>query len=124
MQTILLYSRDSLLQCLYFAPVALSLLQIPTAREKYPQPVIREVRNEKELTKSASVIDPATLLSLTRHHHPMNTTRGTTSTRTPYSSRCYRWEISRGLEPVDAIVYQRHARIPKVSTPQPSWLRQ
>ena len=69
-------------------------------------PPIREVRNEKELTKSASAIDPAVLLSPTSHHHPINTTRGTTSTRTPYgSSRCHRWEMSRRREPGDAIVY-------------------
>ena len=65
-------------------------------------PPIREVRNEKELTKSASAIDPADLLSPMSHHHPMNTTRGTTSTRTPYySSRCHRWEMSRRREPDD-----------------------
>ena len=55
---------------------------------------------DKELTKSASVIDPAVLLTPTRHHHPMSTTRGTTSTRMrQYSSRCHRWEMSRRREP-------------------------
>ena len=48
----------------------LSLLQIPTTRESTLSPPIREVRNEKELTKSVSAIDPANLLSPTSHHHP------------------------------------------------------
>ena len=90
---------------------------------RYPQqekstlsPTIREVGNEKELTKTASVTDPAALLSPTSHHHSMNTTRATTTTRTPYySSRCHHWEMSRRREPSNAIVYHRHT-----SSSQPS----
>ena len=117
MQTILPilpHSRDSLQQCPQFAPVSPI-----AATDKYLQlekstlsPPIREVRNEKELTKSAFVIDPVALLSPTNHHHPMNTTRGKTSIRIPYySSRCNRWEMSRCREPGDAIVGHRDTRV-------------
>ena len=101
-------------------PVVCSFSHV-AATNKYLQqenstlsPPIREVRNEKELTKSASVIDPATLLSPTNHDHPKNTTRGTTSTRTPhYSSRCNRWKKSRCREPGISrydCLSQRHTR--------------
>ena len=78
MQTILpilFYSRDSLQQCPQFAPM--SLLQIPATREKYAHgPTYqRGQKRDKELTKSASVIDPADLLSPTRHQHSMNDER-------------------------------------------------
>ena len=71
-------------------------------------------KRDKELTKSASVIDPAALLTPTSHHHPISTVRGTASTRTPYySSCCHRWEMSRRRETGDAIVYviTEHARM-------------
>ena len=110
MQTILPYSRDSLQQCPQFAPVSpVAANDTCNTCNKRKEPSARpsEVRNEKELTKSASAVDPAVLLSPTSHrHYPMNTTTGTTSTRTPYfSSRCHRWEMSRRREPGDAIVY-------------------
>ena len=79
MQTILpilSYSRDSLQQCLQFAPM--SLLQIPATREKYAHgPTYqRGSKRDKELIKSASVIDPSDLLSPTRHQHSMNNEKG------------------------------------------------
>ena len=76
----------------------LSLLQIPETCKNTPTHQ-RGKKRDKELTKSASVIDPAALQTPTSHHHPMSTMRGTTSTRTPYySSRCHRWEMSRRRE--------------------------
>ena len=108
MQTILPYSRDSLQQCPQFAPVS-PVAATDTCntcnKRKELSAHPSEVRNEKELTKSASVMDPAVLLSPTSHY-PMNTTTGMTSTRTPYfSSRRHRWAMSRRREPGDAIVY-------------------
>ena len=77
----------------------LSLLQIYTCNKRKVRHQ-RGQKRDKELTKSASVIDPAALLTPTTHHYPMSTTRETTSTRTPYySSRCHRWEMSRRREP-------------------------
>ena len=78
MQTILRilsYSRDSLQQCSQFAPM--SLLQIPATREKYAHgPTYqRGSKRDKKLTKSASVIDPADMLSPMRHQHSMNNER-------------------------------------------------
>ena len=106
MQTILPYSKDSLQQCLQLAPVSPVAATDTCNKRKGPSAHPSEVRNEKELTKSASVMDPAVLLSPTSYHYPMNTTTGTTSIRTPYfSSRCHRWEMSRRPEPSDAIVY-------------------
>ena len=66
MQTILPYSRDSLQQCpQLFAPVSPAAATDTCntcSKRKEPSAHPSEVRNEKELTKSASVMDPAVLL--------------------------------------------------------------
>ena len=79
-------------------------------------PPIRGVRNEKKLSKTASVTDPAALLSPTSHHHFWNTTREKTSSRTPYYSSYYhRWDMSRRRKLSDEIVYHRHTRSAQMS---------
>ena len=110
MPTILPYSRDSMSVAMPVVcscqPVAATDACNTCNQREEPSAYPSEVRNEKEFTKSASIMDPAVLMSPTSHHHPTNTTTGTTSTRTSYfSSRCHRWEMSRRREPGDAIIY-------------------